>query len=95
LVPELTSLYLGGNQIADVPAGVRFLQNLKFLYLGGNQIRKLPKEICQLERLQALFLCFNQVIYSYLRKVVIIWTIFGVENVFCLRFFAHFVKLEV
>jgi Leucine-rich repeat (LRR) protein len=62
-VSELTSLYLGGNQIAEVPSGIKSLQKLKFLYLGGNLIKKLPKEICHLERLQAFFICFNQVHY--------------------------------
>ena len=67
LIPELTSLYLGGNQIPEVPAGIKSLQKLKYLYLGGNQLKRLPKEICHLERLQALFLCFNQV-GAYLLK---------------------------
>jgi hypothetical protein len=61
VIPELTSLYLGGNQIQEVTSGIRGLRKLKFLYLGGNLLRRLPKEICQLEKLQALFLCFNQV----------------------------------
>ena len=60
----MTSLYFGGNQISEVPSGIKAFQKLKYLYLGGNLLKKLPKEICLLERLQALFLCFNQVLES-------------------------------
>ncbi len=51
---------MGGNQIEEVPPGIKELGLLRFLYLGGNVIRKLPAEICRLEHLRALTLCNNR-----------------------------------
>ena len=56
----LRDLFMGGNQIEEIPSGIKELGRLRFLYLGGNLIRKLPAEICRLEHLRALTLCNNR-----------------------------------
>ena len=51
---------MGGNQILEIPSGIKELSRLRFLYLGGNLLRRLPAEICRLEHLRALTLCNNR-----------------------------------
>ena len=57
---DLRNLFLGANQISEIPSEIKAFKRLKVLYLGGNSLTQLPAEICQLQRLQALILAQNK-----------------------------------
>ena len=57
---DLRNLFLGANQISEIPSEIKVFKRLKVLYLGGNSLTQLPEEICQLQRLQALILAQNE-----------------------------------
>ena len=57
---DLRNLFLGANQISEIPSEIKAFKRLKVLYLGGNSLTQLPAEICELQRLQALILAQNE-----------------------------------
>ncbi len=56
---QLRELYLDGNALRKIPAGVFNLCDLQTLDLGINNIRSIPKEIAQLRHLKTLKLNSN------------------------------------
>jgi len=59
---SLTSLYLGHNNIKDIPSEIGNLTNLTTLYLSINNITDIPPEIGNLSSLTSLYLPENQII---------------------------------
>ncbi|MGD1712406.1 leucine-rich repeat domain-containing protein [Dapis sp. BLCC M172] len=57
---NLTTLYLGGNQLTKISESISQLSNLTTLYLGENQLTKIPQSISQLSNLTRLYLDNNQ-----------------------------------
>ena len=53
-------LYLGHNQIKELPKEISNLSNLRELHLNDNQIKEFPGEISGLYNLQELYLDHNQ-----------------------------------
>ena len=60
LNPGLRNLFLGGNQLMEIPSEIKAFKHLKVLYLGGNLLTELPSTICQLKKVRALILCQNR-----------------------------------
>jgi len=60
LVHRLQLLYLGGNQLTEVPPELGQLSWLQGLSLSDNSITRLPRQLKQLTRLQSLSLHNNQ-----------------------------------
>ena len=60
LNPGLRNLFLGGNQLMEIPSEIKAFKHLKVLYLGGNLLTELPSAICQLKKIRALVLCQNR-----------------------------------
>ena len=58
---KLPDLYLGYNQITEIPKEIGWLTNLQKLYLSNNQITEIPKEIEQLTKLQELYINYNKI----------------------------------
>ena len=56
----LRNLFLGGNQLMEIPSEIKAFKHLKVLYLGGNLLTELPSAICQLKKIRALVLCQNR-----------------------------------
>ena len=59
-LPDLTALYLHGNQLSALPPELGQLTALATLYLDGNQLSALPPELGQLTALTELYLDDNQ-----------------------------------
>ena len=66
---SLEFLYLGGNQIEDVPHEVGQLRGLLSLNLSSNKITVLPRELDQLTSLESLLLHHNKL--HFLPKSII------------------------
>ena len=66
---SLQYLYLGGNQIENVPLEVGQLSNLLSLNLSSNRIAVLPRELDQLKSLESLLLHHNKL--HFLPKSII------------------------
>lgn len=64
---NLEVLYLGGNDLAEVPVELGSLHNLSLLYLGDNRLQQLPAEIGRLGSLRTLNLHNNK--FKYLPQV--------------------------
>ena len=60
LINRLEFLYLGGNQLTDIPAELGQLSRLQSLALSDNYITRLPRELKQLTHLRSLSLHNNQ-----------------------------------
>ena len=59
LLCRLEVLYLGGNQLTEIPAEVGHLHSLVGLNLSGNRLQSLPPTLPSLRRLQSLNLHNN------------------------------------
>ena len=64
---NLEVLYLGGNDLTEVPVELGTLHNLSLLYLGDNMLQQLPAEIGRLGSLRTLNLHNNK--FKYLPQV--------------------------
>jgi internalin A len=60
-LPKLTELYLGGQDVTEVPANLNRMSSLRKLYLAGNSISVIPSEITQLSELEELDLRGNNI----------------------------------
>ena len=56
---QLTSLFLGGNRLVQIPAGFARLQSLQRLELNKNQLKTIPAELSNLQHLEFLALSHN------------------------------------
>ena len=56
---RLELLYLGGNQLTDVPPDFKRLKQLRHLYLCDNQLTTIPRELGRLKKLESLSLHKN------------------------------------
>jgi internalin A len=59
-MPQLRRLFLGNNQLRELPAALCELEQLQYLYLGDNQLQELPNKFGALRDLQWLWLHNNQ-----------------------------------
>lgn len=59
MFPNLTEIYLFGNQLSTLPHEIGYTKNLRLLSVRNNNIRTLPSTMTQLTKLHHLFLDDN------------------------------------
>ncbi len=59
-LPQLYSLWLDHNQMAELPPEAGHLAQIRYLFLDHNQLSRLPTEIQQMQRLRVIHLNHNQ-----------------------------------
>lgn len=58
---SLELLYLGGNELRDIPATIGDLKSLNHLTLSGNKLETIPPTVAQLQNLELLAIHDNEI----------------------------------
>ena len=79
----MTELYLGGNELTEIPSEIGNLVNLQSLYLYGNQFTNIPSEIRNLTNLITLDIGYNQLTGEIPSSICNLGKIYKVELPIC------------